>query len=661
METSNSTPLRPDSRLSAQASASLAILAAACLILLNALLHASVYGNRNYREDEVVIVHMSVLFSPSELAQYTAADIHPPGWRLLATSWLKLFGISEEVARWLAKLTNLITFALIYQFGAQLGGRRCGFYAVGLLGLYGFASNLMYELRPYPMVIMLTMALHLTFLRWLRRPSAMLMFVYVAAGIGAIYTHFFSLFVFPAHILCLLLFGRFDRKQWLDSFLMWGFIAASMLGWLLPFVHTIFVTKHNTYWYNLPGNLAGWSRFIGDTAFQPAFVYYFLGILSLISFQFLFPAQGLLQRAGITRNKRLPAMLFPLALLILILATAVFAGQFVSAWSARNAVILAPLVVMLMALGLLTLPLRAALLLLALVYFQAPQNIFVQTSNGPYREIVREMSASYRSDSIVVSEFNWAWGRLLAAAYYLMDFTAGGMVNERMFHIVDPQDSVVPLVYPEALVNEIKQFDVESFEANLLPHSQLWHVQEGGGNQHRDALQRWLDHNYAHIRSISWDEEYETAYSLSEYARVPANEGPLLDLGDSLRLYAWELKGEWSVSPCQAVTIESWWQIREQDATPYTISIILADADGDGQLAIANSVPADRFTSDWTPKRYYRDRTTIDIPCEIRSGSYDLLLAAKESQSGKLLRLAYPSGDVIGGEYYLTTLNVVQR
>lgn len=40
------------SRPPAQNHASLAIIAAACLTMLNALLHASVYGNRNYREDE---------------------------------------------------------------------------------------------------------------------------------------------------------------------------------------------------------------------------------------------------------------------------------------------------------------------------------------------------------------------------------------------------------------------------------------------------------------------------------------------------------------------------------------------------------------------------------------------------------------------------------
>ena len=643
---------------SSRSLSSLATLMAAGLILLNALLHASVYGNRNYREDEILIVHMSITFSPAELVRYTATDIHPPGWRLLATSWLKFLGVSEEVGRWLAKLTNLITFALIYRLGAQLGGKRCGFYAVALLGLYGFASNLMYELRPYPMMIMLTLALHLTYLRWLRHPSAMLMFVYVAAGIGAVYTHFFSVFVFPAHVLCLPLFGRFDRKLWLNSFLMWAFIAASMLGWLLPLLHTLFVTQHNSYWYHLPSGLAGWLRFIDDTELKPGYVYYFLGILSLISFQFRLPAQGLLQRAGIARNQRLPAMLYPLALLILMLATAVFAGQFVGAWSTRNAVILAPLVVMLMALGLVALPARAALLLLALLYFRAPQNISVLTSNGPYREIVSEMSASYRSDSIVVTEFNWAWGRLLPAAYYLMDFTAGGIANERMYHVVSPQDSAVPVVYPEALVNEIKQFDADSFEASLPSHSQLWHVQQGRGNRHRDALQSWLDQNYAHIRSAHWHQGYPTLYILSEYARAPANEGPLVELGDNLRLYAWDMISNAQLSPCQSAEIESWWQIRRQDGTPYTIGFILTGAADDGQLGIVNLVSADGFTSDWSPDRYYRDSTSIEIPCDIDAGSYDLLLAAKESLTGEPLALAYSSGETVGREFYLTTLTV---
>ena len=95
----------------------------------------------------------------------------------------------------------------------------------------------------------------------------------------------------------------------------------------------------------------------------------------------------------------------------------------------------------------------------------------------------------------------------------------------------------------------------------------------------------------------------------------------------------------------------------EADKTPYTLSIILADSDGDGQLAITNAVPGNVFTSDWTARKFYRDQTQLEVPCNITGGSYDLLLAVKETISGSDLPLERSDGEAIGHVYYLTTLH----
>ncbi len=659
LRASNHTPLILGSRLSAQAISSLTLFAAAGLILLNALLHASVYGNRNYREDEIFVVHEALVFSPPELVRFLGTfNIHPPAWRLLAQAWIRAFGSSEEITRWLSKLTNLVTFAALFQLGRQVGGRRAGLYAVALLGVYGFAANAMYELRPYAMLLMLVTALHLVFFRWLHKPSTALMFAYIFLGIAAIYTHFFSFFVFPAHAICMVLLTRYERKLWLNAFLMWVYIGLSFLGWLLPFAHSIIVFMPGGIYYSVPGRGAViWILYDGSKL-KPELVYQFLMLLSPFA-----PAASRRFGASNThwRIKQDYISLYPLILLSLMILIALASDAAVRSFSLRNTVMFAPLIATCMALSLRLLPNKAALVLVALMILHAPQNIAWQSSEGPYREIVEEMTKRYQNTSIVVTEFDWAWRGLQAAAYYLMDFTPDKMSKDRMFHLIGPFDSAHGPNYSDELVNVHYQF-YDAFLGSPPPeHQQLWHLREGNGNLLGDPFSAWLGRNYVLVRTESWEGEYLEDYYLSEYERAPANDGPILEVGNSLRLYVWELKGEWNVSPCQEVTIESWWQILEQDATPYTVSIILADADGNRQLAIANQIaPADRFTSDWTPERYYRDRTTIDIPCEIRSGSYDLLLAGKESLSGEPLALAYPSGEAIGREYYLTTLNVAQ-
>ena len=125
-----------------------------------------------------------------------------------------------------------------------------------------------------------------------------------------------------------------------------------------------------------------------------------------------------------------------------------------------------------------------------------------------------------------------------------------------------------------------------------------------------------------------------------------------------MQLYDWSLLDSVDVQPCQDVTVESWWQLENEDNTPYTLSIILADDDGDGQLARTPSVPANVFTSDWVANKYYRDHSVLQIPCEIETGSYPLLLGFVKTISGEELTLRYFSGDVIGSLTYLTTLHV---
>ena len=94
------------------------------------------------------------------------------------------------------------------------------------------------------------------------------------------------------------------------------------------------------------------------------------------------------------------------------------------------------------------------------------------------------------------------------------------------------------------------------------------------------------------------------------------------------------LEGSVEVAACQSVTVESWWRISAEIDESYSLSVILADVDGDGQLAIQNSIPADVFTTEWETGRFYRDRTSLQIPCAMDEGRYNLLLAAKETLSG---------------------------
>ena len=626
-------------------------IAIAILVLVNTVLHTQVYAQRNYREDEINSVHAALIKTPPEIVQWMAGDVHPPGWRLFADFWVDRFGTTEPVTRWSSQLINLLTFALVFQLARQVIDRRAAFYAVAILGVYGFAANGMYEFRPYAMLVALTTGLHLVFYRWLIRPKPALMIVYVLLGMAAVYTHFYAFFVFAAHAVFLLLFRRFQRKVYLNSVLMWVFIALSFSAWIIPLLGVILGPFFGGYYEDYLGEI------YGHLHFRPEAIFGFLGLLSLF-------APGLLRRQpsspGFSTELRLPRhwnLLYPLVLLAATLAVAIVANFIYSGLNARGLQSVVMLVALLMALGLRLLPVQAAVILILILYILAPQNIALQPSNGPYREIVSSMSETYQEDSVLVTEFDWSWRWLMPAAYFLMDFTPDQMANERMFHVIDPSDRAHPPAFPDRLLNVYKSFGAETF-SNLLPaHEQLWLLRQGDGNRWSSDIQLWLDRNYALLRSTFWNEPYKTTYELREYLRAPDASGPQIVAGDNMQLYNWSLLDSVEVQPCQNVTIESWWRIANVDRTPFTLNIILADDDGDGQLARTSSVPANVFTSDWIADKFYRDLSALQVPCDINDGSYDILLSVGETISGDDLIIRYPSGDAIGNVYYLTTLH----
>ena len=627
----------------------LGILLATLLLLLNTLLHAHVYGNRNFREDEISTVHTATTLTPQQITQWLATDVHPPGWMLLADIWIEILGISEAIARWSSKLLNLISFALVFQLGKHLLDRRVALYAVALLGLYGFASNSMYELRPYSMLITLASALHLVFWRWQRKPTGKLMVAYAALGIAVIYTHFYAFTVFAAHALFLAAWRRYDRRLIVHTISMWLFVALSFSPWILPLLQTVLGSFAGGYY------AVDFATLLEQISFSPAIVFEFLLIASLVA---LYTIRGQSLRRSMLRWLPQSRLAYPLFLLLATFAVALIVNSAWSVLNARGFTVVVMLVALALALGLRLLPAKASIAFLFVLYLNAPANIAFQPSNGPYREIIQAMAPSYQEESVVVTDFSWAWRWLLAATYYLTDFTPDKMSKDRIFHLVEPRDTAHPPTYPDEIVNIFRSFEPEIFGYRLPAHKQLWHLSQGGGNDLGRAFEDWLHQNYALLQTQTWDEPYVTTYMLSEYARAPEHRGPLLLAGDALQLYAWQLRDSVEVEACQSVTVENWWQVDAQVELSYSLSIILADLDGDSQLGIQNSIPADVFTTNWQPDRFYRDRTSLKIPCAIADGRYNLLLAAKETVSGAILPLRYPDGNAVGNEFYLTTLHV---
>ena len=148
-------------------------------------------------------------------------------------------------------------------------------------------------------------------------------------------------------------------------------------------------------------------------------------------------------------------------------------------------------------------------------------------------------------------------------------------------------------------------------------------------------------------------------YGENEFAAVDAPARDRIAVGDTFMLHSWQLMGPHTVAACQSLAIESWWKLARRVPVPHTLSLILANTDGASQITKAdNNAPAGRFTLDWKPDRFYRDRTAFQVPCELKPGQYPILMAMRESATGEHMDFRYDGGAPIGSLYYLTSLHV---
>lgn len=624
-----------------------------CVMILLIGLQRATYSDRNYRQDEINTIHAAKLMSPSEITFWMATNIHPPAWRLLADSWIDAFGLDESIVRWLSVFANMLTFALLFRLGTDLLDWRLGLLAVILLGVYPAAANHMSELRPYPYLIMLTTGLHLFFLRWLQHQKFRYMLGYIIFGMLALYTHYYAIYIFPAHLMFMLITVRWNPSFYIRTLSMWLFIGLSFTGWLIPFVHGFTVRQRGGIYYALPNQVEGLALLYQRLQFIPIQIGQFLVLIGLATPAFFaYPKRP--NTAHRWRSFR--PVLYSLIITLSIVVIAWSANSLVKNVTDRNMIIIVPSLVLLMALGLRALPSPAYIILSIILMLGASQFYPTITSNAPYREIIDSMADSYQADSVLITDFSVAWQWLLPAAYTLMDFDPIAMPKQNMLHLISPDDRAHSPGPPDRLLNVYSAITAQQLDKFAANHPQLWLLQQGSGSTHQEMLKTWLTEHYAQLRQATWhDILYPTDYTLIEYARLPQDAQLILQADANYELHAWSLQESVDITACQTITLETWWQTQQPSQNPDELVLVLAD--DNGQVAISEKTPADIFTTDWIADTFYRDQNTLTIPCDIQAGSYNLLLGMKDSITGKSLVLTYPDGNDIGTLYYLTTLN----
>jgi hypothetical protein len=623
---------------------------AALLILAVAALHIYHFIDRNYRQDEVNTVHAAQILSASETAQWMAINgVHPAGWRVLTTTWVKLVGISEPATRYSSTLFTMLALAFLFRLSADLFGWRTGLYAVFVLGTLPFALFFMQELRPYAMLVMVTAGVQWSFVRWLRKPNFTYALLFVMFGVAALQTHYYAGYVIAAQAVALVALVRWDRARYVRAFGLFAAVGLSLTAWALPLINR-WVVGTNGKSYARPSTWNTLETLQHEMQIRPEALGQFLLLAGLsipVGYTWLFWRSR--EHDRVFRFDPEWRKLYLVIVVVSILLIAFAVNTKIETITPRNLIVILPSLVIIVAFVMGKLPWQARAVLVVLITIPAVTEFHVyHPTSEPYRESAAYLSSSgYQPGDRIVTNVR----RDQHLAFSLEDRLSANKYD--MFHIGgeginfpgDPHVNRVVNADPETLAR---------FEAFLGNSERVWFFHADNALVPVAPFLKILNARYAVFRTATF--KADVSYDLVEYRRVPDGMRDLFVFGDAIRLQSWQLMGSVEVKACEEISVESWWFTPVSLDGYYRIRLALANTDGMG-VTVSDTLPTGYPTDHWQAGSYHVSAQTLQIPCDIQPGSYVLLLGMVDMASADLLPVAYPDGTPNNSNLvYLTTL-----
>ncbi|MDH7489183.1 MAG: glycosyltransferase family 39 protein [Anaerolineae bacterium] len=182
-----------------------------------------------------------------EVIAWTAKDIHPPLYYLLLHFW-RVFGESEAALRSLSAVAGALSVVVLYALGARLFDRRTGLVAGALLALAPIHVWYSQQARMYTWLGFWALLSCLCLAAYLDSRKARFAIGYVLASAAALYTHYYTVFVFLAQgVYVLYEAWRVRRWQHVAEF------AAGVLASVALFAPWI-----PTMWFQVTSGGGGW-------------------------------------------------------------------------------------------------------------------------------------------------------------------------------------------------------------------------------------------------------------------------------------------------------------------------------------------------------------------------------------------------------------------
>ena len=167
----------------------------ALLTVLAAVLRFATIGVQSYWADEALTAYEVHLPFGAMLSAVAHNETTPPLYFLVAWAWAHVFGTGEATLRSLSALPGVAVVPIAYLCGRDLVSRRAGVIAAALAAVNPFLIWYSQEARAYMLLIALTGASFLFFVRAERDPSKRNIIGWTVFSALALSTHFFAGFL----------------------------------------------------------------------------------------------------------------------------------------------------------------------------------------------------------------------------------------------------------------------------------------------------------------------------------------------------------------------------------------------------------------------------------------------------------------------------------
>jgi hypothetical protein len=535
-----------------------------------------------------------------------AHDNHPPLYFLALSGWWTQVGDSRLALRYLEILTGIFTTAVVYRIGADWFTEWAGRYAALLFAVLGIAVYYTQEIRHYGWVMLAVSLMTLFLLRYLRRPRALWLILYMFSVALMLYTHYIGILMIAAQGAITLVFWHGSWRAKGALILAW--VGAVLVGfpWASDLIsHTRRIAgegaikgvpgTYTTTWPNLVtlvGLLLG-----GQIALM-------LGLYGI----------GLIQ---IVRDYRWKSMQGLAQGFIVLTGSGLFVAMSITnlregTLSARTLVYLTPLLMLVCGYGLSRLPHPAdyALAFTAVIAMLSVQQIIQPRLD--YDHVAQTVAAAYTPGDPVILEAGWddnAFKYELSLALPVDDDLIIRTLPWVDHTHPERNRPVVPEILP--LLETQRRFWVVQwlqpdvvisyFEQNETGFIPVWSQDISTGEQYHDTYPA-----FPTVRAVLFERPTITD--------TPTAFGDVLGLHDAV--LPDQLSGE------QRLHVDLWWTALNAPTLDYSVGVYVMPLNEDRVIVQSDQAPGTLPTSQWAPGDLIFDRHTLSLPDDLPSGTY---------------------------------------